>query len=892
MSDDDSIDDLQGSRDYPRVALVVVALLAVILATTAVPALSPAGADSPISSAVPIPEQLKGGSGGSGGQGTAGGLGALSPGEQTGVGGSLGGESALQSRSTDIHFRVQSTEESYWRTGAYSEYNGEGWSHRSETRPVDGQIPIPGKRGREVSYEVTLERGATALPTVWQPASVSRRGIEVTANGAIRAGQSVPEGTTYTGVSYRPPDDPAVLRQAGQAYPDDIERRYTQLPSNSERRLEPFTDDLTANAGSAYEKAKRIERWLEANKEYSLNASHDPDREAGVASQFVFDMDTGYCEYFATSMVAMLRTQDIPARYVVGYSPGEAVDDNEYVVRGMNAHAWVEVYFPDVGWVRFDPTPGDERRQQESEALGEETPTPTADARTGTPTTPSETRTATPTETVTPSTPTETSDDGYEISLNRTAVPGASVTVTVTDGGMPVADARVLFNGEQVGVTNTEGNVTARVPYAETLSITIDGAAEQRVVSHGAPTRQNGRLFTVAQPSLNESDTYDLNTTARLVLSGSVHTGSEVTLTALVADQPVRQGVVSLDGEQVATTDDRGRATVALPAEPGSVTLSVRRGPVRGNRTLTLGELVATVEPTTPLALPIAGVTVNATIAGQPAAGAVVSLDGERVATTGVDGTATVSLPVADSATIAVTKYDQRTTTTLTGLYRNALLVDAVVLLLLGGVVVVARRYDVTPRRVGHWLRRAGRLVTTALVGLGTLFDTALSRLRERAVRTVAHLRALLAGRRSAAKLVAAFRAWLRARFEAAQSPVAAAADTVSTVTGNGEATAADAHTTIRAGWSRFLGHVSLTRPQNRTPEAIAAHAVEVDDLPAEAVWTLVDAFRAVEYGQRDPSERAPAVDEALSGIERALEQADEPDDPDDPTGGEAGVAD
>ena len=67
MSEDDSLDDLDGRRDYPRVSLVAVALLAIVLATTAVPALSPAGADSPISSAVPIPEQMKGGSGGSGG---------------------------------------------------------------------------------------------------------------------------------------------------------------------------------------------------------------------------------------------------------------------------------------------------------------------------------------------------------------------------------------------------------------------------------------------------------------------------------------------------------------------------------------------------------------------------------------------------------------------------------------------------------------------------------------------------------------------------------------------------------------------------------------------------------------------------------------------------------
>ncbi|MFB6151211.1 MAG: DUF4129 domain-containing transglutaminase family protein, partial [Haloarculaceae archaeon] len=86
---------------------------------------------------------------------------------------------------------------------------------------------------------------------------------------------------------------------------------------------------------------------------------------------FLFEMDAGYCTYYATTMVTMLRTQDIPARFVVGYTPGERVDRDEWVVRGYNAHAWVEVYFPDVGWVRFDPTPAQPRRAAEQEELAQ-----------------------------------------------------------------------------------------------------------------------------------------------------------------------------------------------------------------------------------------------------------------------------------------------------------------------------------------------------------------------------------------------------------------------------------------------------------------------------------------------------------------------------------------
>jgi len=72
-------------------------------------------------------------------------------------------------------------------------------------------------------------------------------------------------------------------------------------------------------------------------------------------------MDAGYCTYYATTMVTMLRSQDVPARFVTGYTDGERVDEDRQVVRGLNAHAWVEVYFPEYGWVQFDPTPGGPR---------------------------------------------------------------------------------------------------------------------------------------------------------------------------------------------------------------------------------------------------------------------------------------------------------------------------------------------------------------------------------------------------------------------------------------------------------------------------------------------------------------------------------------------------
>jgi hypothetical protein len=84
-----------------------------------------------------------------------------------------------------------------------------------------------------------------------------------------------------------------------------------------------------------------------------------------VADAFLFEMTQGYCVYYATAMTVLLRTQGVPARFVVGYSPGQHVSADTWVVRGLNSHAWVEVYVPDVGWVRFDPTPEGPRIRDE-----------------------------------------------------------------------------------------------------------------------------------------------------------------------------------------------------------------------------------------------------------------------------------------------------------------------------------------------------------------------------------------------------------------------------------------------------------------------------------------------------------------------------------------------
>jgi hypothetical protein len=76
-----------------------------------------------------------------------------------------------------------------------------------------------------------------------------------------------------------------------------------------------------------------------------------------VTDYFLFELKKGYCDYYATSMVVLARAAGLPARLVIGYANGDYDRVKaEYTVRELNAHSWAEIYFPQVGWVEFEPT--------------------------------------------------------------------------------------------------------------------------------------------------------------------------------------------------------------------------------------------------------------------------------------------------------------------------------------------------------------------------------------------------------------------------------------------------------------------------------------------------------------------------------------------------------
>ncbi len=132
--------------------------------------------------------------------------------------------------------------------------------------------------------------------------------------------------------------------------------RYLQLPENFDERISQFTAQITNGKTNRYEKAKAVETYLQNNFGYTLDLKAGGDQPL---SDFLFNVREGHCEYFASSMAIMLRTQGIATRVVNGFQTGEYnAAAGVYVVKQKDAHSWVEVYFPkENAWIPFDPTP-------------------------------------------------------------------------------------------------------------------------------------------------------------------------------------------------------------------------------------------------------------------------------------------------------------------------------------------------------------------------------------------------------------------------------------------------------------------------------------------------------------------------------------------------------
>jgi transglutaminase-like putative cysteine protease len=288
----------------------------------------------------------------------------------------------------------------YWRATTLDDYTGQVWDEELQVGPpeareqIDAESPLlPEAASKEedwIRQDITVEALrdqhllASAQPVRWRPGTEAP---VADANGdVVVVPDSLRRDQRYTVWSYVPRPNPSDLNKFRGDYPAEAQRYlevvYQPVPEwgtpNRDTLMAVFfraseefeinvlesvyeaARGVTSGAQSPYEAAALLETWFREAGGFTYD-EQPPAPIGGTPAlvAFVNEDKRGYCQHYAGAMALMLRLLGVPARVAVGFTSGEYDEgDKEWTVKDTNAHAWVEVWFPEYGWIPFDPTPG------------------------------------------------------------------------------------------------------------------------------------------------------------------------------------------------------------------------------------------------------------------------------------------------------------------------------------------------------------------------------------------------------------------------------------------------------------------------------------------------------------------------------------------------------
>jgi len=187
------------------------------------------------------------------------------------------------------------------------------------------------------------------------------REVALDPNDNLRSPVGLAKGLTYTVISEVPFRDSTLLRHASTRYSSLLDR-YRQLPPQLKAKVRRQAQILLQKSPRPLDSVYEISLYLaQALKQNYQIRTDIPFLEPGedLVEAFLFKYQGGYPDHFSTVLTLMLRSLDIPARFTVGFAPGQFNPfTGYYLVHNTDAYGLTEVYFPSYGWFSFDPIPG------------------------------------------------------------------------------------------------------------------------------------------------------------------------------------------------------------------------------------------------------------------------------------------------------------------------------------------------------------------------------------------------------------------------------------------------------------------------------------------------------------------------------------------------------
>lgn len=282
-----------------------------------------------------------------------------------------------------VVFTAEVEEPHYWKVDTRDVYTGKGWiSSSRDGQPLNFRRNVPSSLFSFTEKVPSEERTSIVYNEedhahIQYPHGLQR--IDATSSYRYQLNQQTNGITALNGAEQEAPASYSVqyehpsfqAKDLEASSPEEADRSfqaiadtYTQLPENVPPEIRELALDITRGQETWFDKAKAVEAYFSSSGfAYEQVDVPVPSEDEDYVAQFLFDTKRGYCDNFSTSMAVLLRTLDIPTRWVKGYTEGTYLETNEaenkiYQVTSENAHSWVEVYFPNIGWVPFEPTQG------------------------------------------------------------------------------------------------------------------------------------------------------------------------------------------------------------------------------------------------------------------------------------------------------------------------------------------------------------------------------------------------------------------------------------------------------------------------------------------------------------------------------------------------------
>lgn len=269
-------------------------------------------------------------------------------------------------------FTVQTDSPDYWRITSLDVFDGRIWRSRGSFENAAGQLDPTLPDGTTATQEIQTfdiqALGKIWLPAAYEPAEIvsAPEGLELeyerdSGTLIVNRDRTDSDGLVYTLLSNVPQRDVAAIQAAGSSIPDEIADRYLDLPEDFSPAVRQEAQDIVDAAGAQtpYTQALALQNYFRDPSLFRYDLDVARGHSAERIEDFLFEVRAGYCEQFAGSYAAMARSLGLPSRVAVGFTPGEFDPEiDAYRVTGKHAHAWPEVWIEDIGWLRFEPTPG------------------------------------------------------------------------------------------------------------------------------------------------------------------------------------------------------------------------------------------------------------------------------------------------------------------------------------------------------------------------------------------------------------------------------------------------------------------------------------------------------------------------------------------------------